>query len=75
MLDINKKYKTRSGKRVINLMYNPFNSNGDVVTYPLKGTVIISEDPWKTMYCIWSEDGLYNKTCPDINRGLDLVEA
>jgi hypothetical protein len=58
MIDITKTYKTVSGKRVINLSYVPFNSNGDKATYPIKGTIIVREKPLKKKYYIWSEDGI-----------------
>ena len=58
MIDINKTYRTRSGKRVIGLKYVPLNSNGEKVTYPIKGSIIVREKPFKARYQIWSEDGI-----------------
>ena len=58
MIDINKTYRTAEGKRVYNLNYVPFNSCGEKVTYPIKGSIIVREKPFKTRYQIWSEDGI-----------------
>ena len=60
MIDITKTYKTKNGHRVINLHYVPLNSVGDKVTYPIKGTVILNESPYKTTYQIWAEDGSFD---------------
>ena len=58
MIDINKTYKTKSGKRVINLIYKLFNDCGNKVTYPIKGTVVLKEKPVQYEYHVWSEDGI-----------------
>ena len=55
-IDINKKY-TCNGKRVINLSYVPYNSCGDLVTYPIKGSIVVREKPLRLQYAIWSIDG------------------
>lgn len=52
-----KKQYTCGGKRVVNLRIELYNNVGKEVTYPVKGTVIISEKPWRTKYQIWSLDG------------------
>jgi hypothetical protein len=57
MIDITKKY-TCNGKRVVNLEIVLYNSVGNLVTYPVKGTIILSEEPWCTKYAIWSIDGI-----------------
>ena len=58
MIDINKKYRTREGKRVYSLNYVPLNSCGEKVTYPIKGSIVVREKPLKYRYQIWSEDGI-----------------
>ena len=57
MVDITKQYVTRTGKRVINLLYVPFNSVGNRVTYPIKGSVVEREKPLKLRYQVWSVEG------------------
>jgi hypothetical protein len=57
MIDFTKEYKTKSGKRVIGLYNIPYNSAGEKVTYPIKGSIVLSEKPFRTKYQIWSEDG------------------
>jgi hypothetical protein len=49
--------RTRNGKRVVNIQYKPYNSSGNLVTFPLKGTIILSEKPLKTTYQIFSIEG------------------
>ena len=60
MIDISKTYQTKSGKRVVNIIYTPFNSNGQKVTYPIKGSIVLKEKPIKLNYQIWSEEGIYD---------------
>jgi hypothetical protein len=60
MIDIRKKYCTKSGKRVIGLEYVPFNSCGYKVTYPIKGSIVVCEKPVKLKFCIWSENGIFD---------------
>lgn len=59
-MDITKPIKTKSGHRVIGLEIIECNSNGDKVTYPLKGSIVVREKPLKLEYCIWSLDGIYD---------------
>lgn len=49
--------KTVSGQRVIGLKCIPRNSAGNLVTYPIKGSIVRREKPWKTEYVIWSAKG------------------
>ena len=60
MIDCTKTYQTRNGKRVVNLTNVPFNSAGDKVTFPIKGTIIVREKPLKTSYAIWTIEGKYD---------------
>ena len=71
MININKKY-TCNGKPVINLQINLKNSAGEMVTYPVKGTIVLSEKPWRTKYCIWSIDGIYDIVW---GNGYNLIEC
>jgi len=70
-IDPTKKY-TCGGHRVINLHIKLQNSSGQEVTYPVKGTVVLREKPWKTEYRIWSLNG---KSDIVFGKGDDLVEA
>lgn len=60
MININKPVQTKSGKRVINLQCVPLNSVGNEVTFPIKGTIVMSEKPRKTVYCIWTDEGQFD---------------
>lgn len=71
-IDPEKKYRTRSGKKVFGLKIVLHNSVGDEVTYPVKGS--IDNGPRREpRYCIWSLDGradvVWNDRHPD-----DLIE-
>jgi len=61
MIDITKEIITEKGLRVIDLQYIPCNSCGNQVTYPIKGSIVVSEKPFKTEFCIWTEDGECDK--------------
>ncbi len=71
-IDPNKKY-TCNGRRVIGLEIRLHNSNGEEVTYPVKGTVVLREKPRKTEYRIWTLDGRSNVVWSDTEH--DLVEV
>ena len=58
--NLNGIYRTRNGKRVINLQYVPTNYGGYKVTYPIKGSVVVREKPLKTCYTVWSIEGKYD---------------
>ena len=45
------------GYRVINISIKLHNDAGSEVTYPVKGTIVLREHPFKTKYAIWSLDG------------------
>jgi len=49
--------QTVSGKRVIYLVYEAIGSAGNKVTFPIKGTIVVREKPWKTEYQIWTPGG------------------
>ena len=70
-IDITKKYITRSGKRVVGLSCVPRNSCGELVTYPIKGSIVIKEKPLKLEYCIWSDEGVTDVVFGK-NKGKDL---
>jgi len=50
-------YKTRSGKRVIGVHIVKKNSFGAEVTFPVKGSIVVSEKPYRLRYQIWTIDG------------------
>jgi hypothetical protein len=72
-IDPSKTYRTRSGKRVLNLEIVLHNSVGNEVTFPVKGTIITCEKPLRTAYGIWTLDGR-SSVLVDITK-LDLVEV
>ena len=51
------KTHTCGGKRVIGLKIELYNSAGQEVTYPVKGSVVVREKPLKLSFRIWSLDG------------------
>lgn len=56
-IDVSKTY-TCGGKQVLGLQIVLYNSAGAKVTYPVKGSVVVREKPFKTEYRIWSIDGI-----------------
>ena len=56
-IDLSKTYKTRNGKRVVNLQKILYNFCGDEVTFPIKGTVVLCESPRKHKSNIWTLTG------------------
>lgn len=72
MLDLTKPVRTRSGKRVYNIVVKRY-SCGAEVTYPIKGTVILREKPLKTEYNIWSLDGIWD-VVENRHPELDLIQ-
>ena len=72
-IDLSKEYKTVSGKRVILSQIVLYNSLDEEVTFPVKGSVVVSEKPFKTKFSIWTLDGRWDtikKNCP-----LDLIKV
>lgn len=67
-----KQYRTKSGKRVIGLEVVLKNSTGAEVTFPVKGSIVTSEKPFRTLYHIWTLDG---RSSVLKESGLDLVKA
>ena len=51
--------RTKGGQRVVGLQYVPRNSCGDMVTYPIKGSIVRCEKPLKLEYNIWSPEGIW----------------
>jgi len=70
-IDPSKEYQTRSGRRVISLHISMYNSCGNEVTYPVKGSVVVREKPLRLRYSIWSLDGRENVVWP--SEGDDLI--
>ena len=68
-INLSDNYVTREGKRVINLHCVLHNSLGREVTFPIKGTVILKEKPYRTTYTIWTLEGrhgLFGKSKHDL---------
>jgi hypothetical protein len=72
VIDLTKKYRTASGKRVILHEIKEKNSAGEVVTFPVKGSIVIKEKPFKTRYDIWRMDGRHLAVGSSL---FDLVEV
>lgn len=60
MIDTTKSVKTLNNKRIIGLKRVPYNFLGELVTYPLKGSIVVREKPLKLEYCIWSDNGIFD---------------
>ena len=71
-IDPNKNYKTTSGKRVVNIYIVLENSCGNEATFPVKGTIVLSQKPWKASYGIWTLDG--RASVLQQETPLDLIE-
>lgn len=58
-INLTKPLKTKNGYRVVNPVFVPKNSSGDgsYVTFPIKGTIILRENPLKTSYQVWQLNG------------------
>ena len=77
MIDKTKKYMTRNGRPVVIHEVKMTNSNGNIVTFPVKGTIDFSDINGKKKrgskhYCIWTMDGRYDVLK---ETKLDLVEV
>ena len=68
-----KHYRTRSGRRVCNIHIVLTNSTGAEVTFPVKGTIVLKEKPWKATYGIWTLDG--RASVMKDATPLDLIEV
>jgi len=66
------KQYTCGGRRVIGLRIVPRNGLGNLVTYPVKGSVVISEKPLRVSYTAWSE---YGEADVVWHKGHNLVEV
>ena len=64
-VDPKKEYITGGGLRVINITIVPRNCIGELVTYPIKGSIVTSEKPLRLSYDIWAMDGRSNVVWPD----------
>lgn len=56
-IDVTKPHKTRKGQRVVGLYIDLHDDNGDEVTYPVKGSIVVRERPERLEYCIWTLKG------------------
>lgn len=70
-IDVNKSYIC-DGKRVIGLYIKLHNDVGDEVTYPVKGSIVVRENPIKLQYALWSLDGRADVVW---GKGYNLVEV
>jgi hypothetical protein len=70
-IDPSKKY-TAGGNPVYDLRIVLHNSNGDEVTFPVKGTIRLIKFPRKKKNQIWTLDG---RADPTWGTGDDLVEV
>ncbi len=55
--DTTREYRTRSGDRVVLHECVPFNSLGERVTFPIKGTIIKKDRPRSKRFNIWTTEG------------------
>lgn len=55
--DTTREYHTRRGDRVVLHDFVPRNSIGQIVTFPIKGTIHFKGRPRKKKYQIWTLEG------------------
>ena len=55
--DTTREYHTRAGDRVILHDFVPRNSPGQIVTFPIKGTIHVAGRARKKIYNIWTLEG------------------
>ena len=73
LIDPEKQYKTRNGKRVIINGIRLKNDIGEPVTYPVKGEMVLDEDTLDTEYMNWTLDGKADAVWPERLEHLDLI--
>ena len=66
MIDPSQTYTTRDGKRVIGLQVVARTSAGFLATFPVKGTVVVREKPWRTKFRIWTLEGTSEDPTADL---------
>ena len=69
--DTARAYHTRRGDRVVLHDFVPRNRPGDVVTFPIKGTIHYKGRPRKKKYTIWTLEGRASTFKP---TGDDIVD-
>jgi len=69
-ISLKKKYITGMGHRVTHMKIVPKNSAGRLVTYPVKGTVIVRENPLKIEQGVWTMEGIENVVWGDESDNL-----
>jgi len=74
IIDPAKKYVNGKGQEVQNIQIVPRNSAGDLVTFPVKGSVVIRKKPLKLEYSIWTMEGISDPVWHH-NSWEDLVEV
>lgn len=55
--DTTREYRTRNGDRVVLHEFVPTNFLGELVTFPVKGTVIKKDKPRSKRFNIWTLEG------------------
>jgi hypothetical protein len=55
--DTTREYRTRAGDRVVLHDFVPHNSLGNIVTFPIKGTIIDKDHPRRKKFQIWTTEG------------------
>lgn len=75
MIDLKKKYKTRDGRDVILHDIVEFNSCGNRVTYPVKGSIVNKKVYTKLQFSIWSKDGFADVVWNKNSHNRDLIEV
>lgn len=69
--DTTRTYHTRRGDRVVLHAFVPRNSPGDLVTFPISGTIFYKGRPRKKKFQIWTLEGRADVFRP---TGDDLVD-
>ena len=73
-IDIEKNYKTKSGKIVILSKITLLSDNGKEYTYPVKGSIYTKKRNKMVLeYSIWSLDGRASVSCDESHNDLVLI--
>jgi hypothetical protein len=48
------------------------NSAGNEVTFPIKGTIVLREKPYKTTFNVWTKNGI-NEPVWNSNSDFDII--
>lgn len=72
VIDLTREYHTRGGDRVILTEFKTRNSCGDILTFPLSGTVFDKDRPRRRRRLLWTLEGRCSVFSPDQNDIVDL---